>query len=91
MPNGWCQQHAQLGYEHWVLDGPPISKTVGFCDLLGTPYAPVSEIPNILDTFALFIKEFQEIPKEILMSSVLSNCDIKIMSHSKLITSNSVG
>ena len=44
MPNGWCQRHAQLGFEHWVLDGP---QTVGFCDLLGTPYAPVSKIPSV--------------------------------------------
>ena len=21
--NEWCQRHAQLGFEHWVLDGPP--------------------------------------------------------------------
>ena len=20
---GWRQRHAQLGFEHWVLDGPP--------------------------------------------------------------------
>ena len=47
MPNGWCQQHAQLGVEHWVLDGPPLPKMVEFCDLLGTPYAPVSKIPSV--------------------------------------------
>ena len=23
VPNGWCQRHAQVGFEHWVLDGPP--------------------------------------------------------------------
>ena len=23
VPNGWCQRHAQLGFEHWVLDGSP--------------------------------------------------------------------
>ena len=23
MLNGWCQWLAQLGCEHWVLDGPP--------------------------------------------------------------------
>ena len=28
--NGWCQQHAQLGFEHWVLDGPPLPKWLGF-------------------------------------------------------------
>ena len=45
MPNKW---HAQLGFEHWVLDGP---KMVGFCDLLGTPYAPVSKIPYVNGIF----------------------------------------
>ena len=30
---------------YWVLNGPPWPKTNGFCDLLGTPYAPVSNIP----------------------------------------------
>ena len=20
MPNGWCQRHAQLGFEHWAVD-----------------------------------------------------------------------
>ena len=39
--------HAQLGFENWVLDGPPCPKMVGFCDLLGTPYAPVSKIPSV--------------------------------------------
>ena len=43
VPNGWCQRHAQLGFEHWVLEGPLWSKTVGFCDLHGNPYAPVSK------------------------------------------------
>ena len=39
VPNGWRQHHAQLGFEHWVLDGPPCPKTVEFYDLLGTPYS----------------------------------------------------
>ena len=39
--------HAQLVCEHWVLDGPPWPKMVGFCDLLGTPYAPVSKILSV--------------------------------------------
>ena len=50
----WCQTDgaigmptAQLGFEHWALDGPSSPKTVGFCDLLGTPYAPVSKIPPV--------------------------------------------
>ena len=47
MPNGWCQWHAQLGFKHWVLVVPPLSQTVGFCDLLGTPYAPVSKLPSV--------------------------------------------
>ena len=47
MPNGWRQRHAQLGFEHWVLDEPFGPKTVEFCDLLGTPYAPVSKIPSV--------------------------------------------
>ena len=47
MPNGWRQHHAQLGFEHWVLDGSPSPKMVGFCDLLGTPYAPVSKIAPV--------------------------------------------
>ena len=42
----WCQT-APSGFELWVLDGPPWLKTVGFCDLLGTLYAPVSKIPPI--------------------------------------------
>ena len=41
------QWHAQLGCEHWALQGPPWSKTVGFCDLLGTSYAPVSKILSV--------------------------------------------
>ena len=47
VPNGWSQRHAQLRFENWVLDGPPRTKTVGFCDLLGTPHAPVSKIPSV--------------------------------------------
>ena len=47
MQNGWRQRHAQLGFEHWVLDEPPWPKTVEFCDLLGTAYAPVSKIPSV--------------------------------------------
>ncbi len=33
----------------WTLGTiwPPWPKTVGFCDLLGTPYAPVSKIPSV--------------------------------------------
>ena len=46
MPNGWCQHHVQPGFEHWVLDGLPCPKTVEFCDLFGTLYAPVSKIPS---------------------------------------------
>ena len=34
-PNGWCQQHAQLGFEHWVLDGPLDPKCLGFVIYLG--------------------------------------------------------
>ena len=45
--NGLCQLHAQLGVKHWVLDTPPWTKTFGFCDLLGTLYAPVSKIPSV--------------------------------------------
>ena len=41
--------HAQLGCEHWLLDGTPWPKTVGFCDLLGTSYAPDSEILSVND------------------------------------------
>ena len=32
---------------HWVLDEQPWPKTVEFCDLLGTVYAPVSKIPSV--------------------------------------------
>ena len=46
-PMVWRQLHAQLEFEHWVPDGPPWPKTVGFCDLLGTPYAPGSKIPSV--------------------------------------------
>ena len=46
MPNRWRQRHAQLGFEHWVLDGPPWPNPVGICDLLGTPNAPVSKITS---------------------------------------------
>ena len=45
VPNGWCQRHVQLGFEHWELHGPPWPKMVGFCDLHGTPYVSVSKIP----------------------------------------------
>ena len=40
-------RHAQPECEHWVIDGSPWPKTVGFCDLLGTPYAPVSKILSV--------------------------------------------
>ena len=45
-PNGRCQRHARLGFEHWVHTRS-WPKMVGFCDLLGTPYAPVSKIPSV--------------------------------------------
>ena len=41
------QNIKKLGFEHWVLYGPLWPKKVGFCDLLGTPYAPVSKIPPV--------------------------------------------
>ena len=47
MPNGSRQCHAQLGFEHWVLEKPSRPKTVEFCDLLGTAYATVSKIPSV--------------------------------------------
>ena len=47
MISGWLQQKLQLGFEDWVLDGPPGPKMVGFCVLLGTPYAPVSKTPSV--------------------------------------------
>jgi hypothetical protein len=37
------------GCKHWVQDGPPLPKTVGFCDLLGTPYASGSKILSVKD------------------------------------------
>ena len=39
--------NAQLGFELWVKVGPPWPKTIGFCDLLGAPYAPVSKISSV--------------------------------------------
>jgi hypothetical protein len=36
-----------LEFEYWVLDGLPWPKMVGFCDLLGTLYSPVSKIPSV--------------------------------------------
>ena len=47
MISGWLQLKSQLGFEDWVLDGPPGPKMVEFCVLLGTPYAPVSKIPSV--------------------------------------------
>ena len=38
--------HAQLGFEHWVLDKHLDPKWL-VCDLLGTPYATVSKIPSV--------------------------------------------
>ena len=53
MPNKWCQWHAQLRFEYWVLDRPQ-SKTVGFCDLLGTLYAPVSKYHLLISPVFFF-------------------------------------
>ena len=36
-----------LGCDHWALAGPPWSKTVGLCDILGTLYALVSRIVSV--------------------------------------------
>jgi hypothetical protein len=36
VPNGWRQPHAQLGFEHWVLDGPLDPKRLGFVIYLVT-------------------------------------------------------
>ena len=35
-------------------DEPLWPKTVGFCDLLGTPYAPVSKIPSVKSNLTCF-------------------------------------
>ena len=48
----WCQINGAIAMacpvcEHRILDGPPWPKTVGSCDLLGTPYAPVSKTLSV--------------------------------------------
>ena len=40
--NIWCGVSG-----NWLLDGPPWPKMVGFCDLLGTLYAPVLKILSV--------------------------------------------
>ena len=62
----WCQWHAQLEFEHWVLDEPPWPKMVNFCDLLGTAYAPVSKIPSV--------KSFVSSPKLDLNKNMINDC-----------------
>ena len=37
-----------LGTRWWTT----LTQTFGFCDLLGTPYAPVSKIPSVKDLMA---------------------------------------
>ena len=49
----WCQTDGANIMPSWGLnivykmDQPRWRKSVGFCDLLGTPYAPVSKIPPV--------------------------------------------
>ena len=53
-----------------MVDGPPRTKPIGFCDLLGAPkgiitnamYAPVSKIPSVKETssFRIFFTKASE-------------------------------
>ena len=46
MVERWCLGSKNSTYQKRCL-GPKTGATVGFCDLLGTPYAPVSKIPSV--------------------------------------------